>query len=213
MREGSGRRFTCRHACVKAHGRVHLHKWLKRPRLSKMTQWHLFAKGSAIISGCGRYRYELRRVWNDGAPPYVVGMLNPSTANADADDPTITRCMRRAATNGFGSLIVWNLGAGRATDPSVWKRMNDPVGPENNSHIRRILLECRDRGGLALVGWGSHGSHLNRDAVAVAISAEIGVTLHCLGVTKGGHPKHPLYVGYSQSLLRWKALIVENSER
>lgn len=176
-------------------------------------QLNLLPRGSAIISACGSYRYELRRVWKDEAPPCVVGMLNPSTADAAADDPTITRCIRRAEADGYGSLIVWNLGAGRATEPKVWKQMNDPVGPDNSSHIRRILIECRARGGLALVGWGSHGSHLNCDAVAVAIAKEVGITLHCLGVTKGGQPKHPLYVGYDQRPVKWRASDVENSER
>ena len=142
-----------------------------------------------------------------------MGVLNPSTADADANDPTITRCTRRAATEGFGSLIVWNLGAGRATEPKVWKQMNDPIGPDNRFHIRQILMECRERDGLALVGWGSHGSHLNCNSVAVAIAKEVGVTLHCLGVTKGGQPKHPLYVSYNQRPIRWRPTDVENPER
>jgi hypothetical protein len=158
---------------------------------------------SAIISECGRYRYELRRVWNNSLRPYVIGMLNPSTADAESDDPTITRCIRRAETEGCGSLIVWNLGAGRAVDPKIWKSMVDPIGPDNGSHIRRVLIECRERKGLAIVGWGSHGSFLSSDVVAVAIASEVGVVFHCLGVTRRGDPKHPLYVGYAQRPVLW----------
>jgi hypothetical protein len=163
----------------------------------------MLANRSAIISECGSYRYELRRVWNDSIPPYVIGMLNPSTADAQLDDPTIARCMKRAAILGYGSLIVWNLGAGRATDPKVWKLMEDPIGPENESHIRRVLTECRERKGIAVVGWGTHGSFMARDAVAIAIAGEVGVVLHCLGVTNQGQPKHPLYVGYAQRPTLW----------
>jgi hypothetical protein len=172
----------------------------------------MLANRSAIVSGCGSYRYELRRIWNDSQPPYVIGMLNPSTANAEFDDPTITRCMRRAATQGYGSIIVWNLGAGRATDPKVWKSMDDPIGPDNASHIRRVLTECRGRNGLALVGWGTHGSFLARDAAAVAIAREVGVVLHCLGVTKQGYPKRPLYVGYAQRPVEWPAKYGDKAE-
>jgi hypothetical protein len=33
---------------------------------------------SAVISPCGRFRYELRREWDERLPPFVAGMLNPS---------------------------------------------------------------------------------------------------------------------------------------
>ncbi|MBR1088768.1 DUF1643 domain-containing protein [Bradyrhizobium manausense] len=181
--------------------------------MSELTQLNFLTRGSAIISACGTYRYELRRIWNDSKPPCVLGMLNPSTADAEIDDPTITRCVRRAAASGFGSLIVWNLGAGRATDPKVWKQMRDPIGPQNSMHIRRILVECRERKGLALVGWGAHGSHMGCAEIAIAIANEVGVILHCLGVTKDGQPKHPLYVGYSEQPVRWKLCRVEKPER
>jgi hypothetical protein len=143
-------------------------------------------------------------VWNDDLPPYVSGMLNPSTADAEIDDPTIIRNWRRAEAMACGSLIVWNLGAGRATSPSDWKAMPDPIGPENDVHIRRILTECRERNGMAVVGWGTHGSFMDRDKVVTEIARAIGVTFCCLGTTKAGHPKHPLYIARTQGLLEWK---------
>jgi len=163
-------------------------------------------KKSATISACGLYRYELRREWDNSLPPYVSGMLNPSTADGEIDDPTIIRNWRRAEANGCGSLIVWNLGAGRATDPEDWKSMSDPIGPENDAYIHRILTECRVRQGLAVVGWGTHGAFMGRDKEAGKIAAEIGVPLFCLGVTKVGQPKHPLYIATAQPLVEWKSL-------
>ncbi len=158
---------------------------------------------SAIISPCGLYRYELRREWDDSLPPYVSGMLNPSTADHEIDDPTIIRNWRRAERLGYGSLIVWNLGAGRATEPADWKRMRDPIGPENNAHIRRILTECKERNGLAVVGWGAHGDHFNRARQVAQIAGEVGIKFQCLGTTKSGQPKHPLYIANEQPLVRW----------
>jgi hypothetical protein len=140
----------------------------------------LFIQTSAIISDCGTYRYELRRIWDDSKPPYVSGMLNPSTADDKINDPTIVRNIRRAQANGCGSLIVWNLGAGRASDPEVWKAMADPIGPENNTHIERILKECRARHGIAAVGWGNDGSFMGRDKVAIRIAAKVGVVFRLL---------------------------------
>ncbi|MGM4925230.1 DUF1643 domain-containing protein [Tardiphaga sp. 804_B3_N1_9] len=164
---------------------------------------NLFETSSAVISKCGSFRYELRRIWNDALPPYVSGMLNPSTADAELDDPTIRRNIQRARVMGFGSLIVWNLGAGRATEPRVWKSLADPIGPDNDLHIRRVLEECRDRNGLAVAGWGNHGSFMQRDEVVAQMANEIGVVFHCLGVTKFGHPKHPLYVAKSTDPVLW----------
>jgi len=163
----------------------------------------LFEQSSAILSTCGSFRYELRRVWDTTRPPYVSGMLNPSTADAERDDPTIRRNRNRAEALGYGSLIAWNLGAGRATEPSVWKKLADPIGPENDDHIRRILQECADRNGLAVVGWGNHGSFLGRDRIVTEIARRIGLDLHCLGKTKFGHPRHPLYVAYSYRPELW----------
>ncbi len=158
---------------------------------------------SAIISDCGLYRYELRRGWDDALPPYVLGMLNPSKADAEIDDPTIVRSCRRAEAMGYGALIVWNLGAGRATNPNDWKAMADPIGPENDAHIRRILIECRDRNGIASIAWGAHGSFRGRDRVALEIAVEVGVVFHCLGTTKSGQPRHPLYISNGQPLIKW----------
>jgi hypothetical protein len=162
-----------------------------------------FVHKSAIISSCECFRYELRRVWNDDLPPYVSGMLNPSVADAEIDDPTIVRNLRRAEALGCGSLIVWNLGAGRATRPDHWMGMADPIGPDNDFHIRRVLTECHNREGIAVVGWGRRGSFMNRDKIVKEIASEVGLVFSCLGTTKGGQPKHPLYVARTQRLVRW----------
>jgi len=146
---------------------------------------------------------ELRREWDDQLPPFVAGLLNPSTADGETDDPTVIRVWLRAEASGCGSLILWNLGAGRATDPKQWMRMADPIGAENDAHIRRILIECRDRRGIAFVGWGAHGSFLGRDRIVTRVAREVGIALHCLGTTKEGQPRHPLYVAAAQPLVPW----------
>jgi len=163
----------------------------------------LLMRRTAVISPCGLYRLELRRIWDDALPPFMAGMLNPSKADAEIDDPTVVRGWRRAERLGCGSYVVWNLGAGRATDPKDWKAMADPIGPENDAYIRRLLTECKERNGIAFVGWGEHGSFMNRDKRAVEIAREVGIEFQCLGVTKSGQPKHPLYVASAQELMPW----------
>lgn len=168
---------------------------------------------SAIISQDGLHRYELRREWARNLPPFVAGMLNPSKADAEVDDPTITRVVKRALSLGCGSIIVWNLGAGRATDPDDWKKMADPLGPENATYIRCILSECRRRSGIAFVGWGNHGSYRHLDLLAIQIAQEVDVELKCLGVTKSGQPKHPLYISAAQELVPWVSIVDDRKRK
>jgi hypothetical protein len=119
-------------------------------------------KTSAVLSSDGRYRYELWRSWgpHDGsaAPCLHVIMLNPSTADAEQDDPTIRRCITLAKRLSFLQLIVTNLFAFRATSPRDLMRAAHPIGPDNDAHIRRGAA----LGDVTLVAWGAHGGYLRR---------------------------------------------------
>jgi hypothetical protein len=160
-------------------------------------------KSTAAFSLDGLYRYELRREWDTQLPPLVCIMLNPSTADQYKNDPTIARVMHRASRMGFGSVIIGNLGAGRATKPSDWKQMVDPIGPENKRTLRRMLYEAHDRGGKVMIGWGANAPP-DLAYYVLGIACHIGVKLYCLGTTMGGHPLHPLHVPYSVPLRRFR---------
>jgi hypothetical protein len=168
-----------------------------------ISQLRLFKRSSAVFSKCEYYRYRLDRVWDDSLPPLTFGMLNPSTADHEHNDPTIERCERRAMALGFGSLVVWNLFAFRATNPKVLREQTDPIGPENNRFIQEILGESKERRGKVVVGWGAFGQHLQRHLEVLDLARGLGVSLYCLGVTAGGQPQHPLYVSYSRKLAAW----------
>jgi hypothetical protein len=149
---------------------------------------------SALISDCGRYRYELIRQWDEGLPPLTFIMLNPSTADATLDDPTIRRCIRFARERGFGVLRVLNLFAFRATDPAQMRAQDDPVGPDNDKHLRSAITGARDAKAPVIAAWGVHGAYKGRDVTVRALARECDVSLTCLGRTRDGHPRHPLYV-------------------
>jgi hypothetical protein len=159
-------------------------------------------RGSAIFSADGLYRYELRRVWAPSRPPYCAIMLNPSTADARKNDPTVLRQIKRAVKLGYGSLIVLNVGAGRNTDPRKWKAMDDPIGPLNMSRIRTVFQEIARARGIIVAGWGNHAP-LDTVRRIDGIAQRCGVSIHCLGVTAQGHPIHPLYVSYDRSPVLW----------
>ncbi|WP_432444926.1 DUF1643 domain-containing protein [Rhizobium leguminosarum] len=111
-------------------------------------------------------------------------MLNPSTADHEIDDPTIIRNVRRAQALNCGSLIVWNLFAYRSTNPALMKSVSDPVGADNDRWIAAALLECKERSGIAVVGWGAYSLLLGRDRQVYLRAKDLGVSLLCLGTTK-----------------------------
>jgi hypothetical protein len=152
--------------------------------------------GTAIISPDGVYRYRLtRRIpcvlrW---IKPVMFCMLNPSKATAEVDDPTIRRCIGFAKSWCCTELIVVNLFALRATDPKELLTHPSPVGPENDDHILRAAAETKP-GGMIVAAWGTHGELYGRDAAVRVLLEQAGYEIFCLGTTKGGFPRHPLYV-------------------
>lgn len=154
-------------------------------------------RGSASISECGSYRYCLRREWDTTLPAVLFVGLNPSTATATIDDPTIRRCVRFAKDWGFGSLVMANLFAYRATDPAVLCSVVDPIGPKNDWWLSFL----RSRVELVIAAWGTNGGLLCRDAKVISKLPN----LHCLGLTKSGHPRHPLYLPAATEPIRFHA--------
>ena len=157
------------------------------------------APSTAIYSDCERYRYSLTRVWDDGGKRVNFVMLNPSTATEVQNDPTVERCERRARTLGFGSFAVTNIFAWRDTDPKAMRAAADPVGPDNDTAI----LERAAWADHVIAAWGTHGAHLGRGEQVAALLAGLARPLFHLGLSKAGHPKHPLYLPYTQSPEPW----------
>lgn len=153
---------------------------------------------AAVLSKCGQYRYSLKRSWMLGSGAVMFVMLNPSTADANLDDPTIRRCIGFAKDWGYQRLIVTNLFALRSTDRRGLLSAVDPVGDENDQYI----LDMASQADRIVLAWGSlewvpksHRTDFEMQAIGTAELLEFTPeTLHCLGTTKDGSPRHPLYV-------------------
>lgn len=161
------------------------------------------APSEAVYSDCKDYRYLLTRTWNDKGSRVLFIMLNPSTATEVQNDPTVERCERRARTLGFGAFRVTNIFAYRATDPRDMRAAADPVGPENDKMILDSASDWIRKEDRIICAWGAHGDYLNRGLEIKNLLFESGMPLYHLGLTKAGHPKHPLYIGYSQQPNLW----------
>lgn len=147
-------------------------------------------------SRCDAYRYGLTRVWDAGSPAMLFIMLNPSTADEHRNDPTVARCETRARQMGYGGVMVANLFAFRATRPQDLKQAADPKGDLNDA----LLLHWVGHAGLTVAAWGVHGSHQNR---CRDIAHALGPSVFHLGLTKDGHPRHPLYVSFTTEPALW----------
>jgi hypothetical protein len=158
----------------------------------------------AGFSPCGRYRYWLERRFDglalgDG-PAAVHILMNPSTADIDFDDPTVRGCMERGRLWGFGSVVILNAFAYRATNPKRLMEVDDPVGPDNDATIVRFL----PRAGRLVVGWGELPKPLRGRGDALAgLLQRLGAHPLCFGVNKSGAPRHPLFQRRDAVLEPW----------
>ena len=152
----------------------------------------------AVLSDDGRYRYLLwRNEWHlstRGLLGFV--MLNPSTADARTDDPTIRRCLGFARRLEYGGILVANVFAWRATDPRNLPRSTDEAfGPDNAISLAMVAEVCP----VVVAAWGAHP---RASDLAQRVLGIVG-PLYCLGTTKSGAPRHPLYIRRDAVLSPW----------
>lgn len=157
----------------------------------------------AIFSPCRQYRYLLRRRVGFGERSCLFVMLNASKADEQRNDPTIRRDIGFAKAWGYGWLEAVNIFAWAATDPRELYKVDDPIGPENDHYIAEAAL----RNDIVIVAWGNHGAYLGRGQEVMQMLLGIcpGKIYH-LGLTKEGHPRHPLYVSRATPLERLEAI-------
>jgi hypothetical protein len=159
---------------------------------------------SASLSHDGRYRFELTREWDRDRASVLFIMLNPSTADAKEDDPTIRRCIGFARCWGFGKLVVANLSPLRATNPDeLLKHRHDRFAWQaNRGSIKRLAEEAA----MTVLAWGAHKAVQSDGWSVSGLTWNLPIDwreARCLGMTKRGHPKHPLYVAAATPPLSW----------
>ena len=148
------------------------------------------------LSACWTFRYRLWRQWAGGSRLVFV-MLNPSTADATVDDPTIRKCIGFAKRLGYDGIEVVNLFAYRATDPADLKRAGWPVGPENDNHIRAAC----SRAPLVICAWGANAVGHPRVVDVLNLLHDTGRDVCALKINRDGTPAHPLMLPYSANVV------------
>ncbi len=158
------------------------------------------ASAGAVFSDCELYRYRLWRVWDNSKPKACFVMLNPSIADENQLDPTVTRCKKRAQALGYGGFEVANIFAYRSTDQSVLKKLSDPQGPDNEQAIIDAVKGCA----IAICAWGITGSLKDTGPrTRERINSFHPGKLHYLKLNSDGSPTHPLYLKYTLQPTLW----------
>lgn len=160
------------------------------------------SRAFAWFTACGRYRYILGRSWNPNAKPMAVCMLNPSTADERVVDPTVRKCIHFAQRDGYGAIIVVNLYALRATDPKFLKigheRKEDVVGRFNDAVLGQL-----SKLDTAIAAWGAPKWAFVEERIAQVRAMH--PKWQCLGRSKDGHPRHPLYLPNDAAVSPWSS--------
>lgn len=164
-------------------------------------------KGWARMSEDGLYRYVLGRSWSEGEHRLLWVMLNPSTADALVDDPTIRRCIGFAQREGYDELEVVNLYAYRATKPAELLAAHHRGVHIEGSDNATTIADAIAAADAVVVGWGAWLDTIVRvgpSRLHVERQAHMrSRPVFCLGTTATGQPRHPLYVKGDQPLVPW----------
>lgn len=149
-----------------------------------------------------RYLLEPKIESNPNGPVVLFGMCNPSKASHLRSDNTVTRCIGFAEKLKARKLIVVNMCALISTDPDLLYQAKDPAGPENPKWIMEAIAEAD----ILIVGWGALTKKQRlffQPSIDVFYDASREKGLHCLGATKTGDPRHPLYLAANTELVSW----------
>jgi len=165
-------------------------------------------QNACSFSDCRKYRYTLLHQWDElfERRRAIFICLNPSTADENKLDPTLTRIKSFSERLGANEFLMLNIFAYRATDPKDMMAVADPIGPENDAHIQTAITEAYElnQGGLDIIGgWGNHGLHRNRQVAFLELMLPYRklpkLNIACLGKNANQTPKHPLYIAANRN--------------
>lgn len=149
-------------------------------------------RNECIFSEDRKYRYVLKHSWTDffdvEEKPIAWIALNPSTADENKLDPTLTRIKKFSSKFGFNTFYMLNLFAYRSTDPNNMLIQEDPIGKDNDIWIKNICGKCN----VVVCCWGTLGNHRKRQNDVLNLVKDYN--LNYLSLNKDGTPKHPLYL-------------------
>lgn len=143
-----------------------------------------------------------------GKKPLIFIGLNPSTANSEKPDRTITKVLNFTENFGYDSFIMINLYPFRTPYPSqLPAKLDLTLHSENIKQIKKLLKKYKKPDIVAC--WGAK---INARPYLLTCYQEIFKSIkplvgnvYSLGkLTKHGHPRHPSRISYKNRLNNFK---------
>lgn len=160
---------------------------------------NLFEDNGAQFSDCKEYRYMLWRIWNPKKPKALIIGLNPSTANARHDDPTIRRLKTLMRKIGYGGFYMCNLYPQITPFP---KNLNLERNYSQLIENRAIIKGLAEKVNIIIFAWGAFPeAELEGDYLSLIFAHKAW----CFGHNQNGSPKHPLYLSNRTKLIKYQS--------
>lgn len=161
----------------------------------------LFTAAGATFPVAG-YRTHLFRAWGEGPRLCVIGQ-NPSRADAERSDATVTRCCRRARNLGLAGLDMANIYPFVTPYPDEMFAGADPLGLAHGIDADAAILDVAARAGMVIAAWGGDRRQLARVQHVRKLLHDAGIAVHALGFTQDGSPRHPSRLAYAVQAELW----------
>ena len=141
------------------------------------------------------YRYTLSRTWDERKPRWLWVCLNPLPEDPYKPSLLTSRLTSFTTDGGGGGWFLAHLYAWRASKPEDLFMMPEAqrIGPRNDLSLLEFAQDAQKYQGRIVAAWGAHPKARGRSAEVLKILRRYR-TVHCLGLTKAGFPRHPLYV-------------------
>jgi hypothetical protein len=159
----------------------------------------------AKFSPCKKYRLQLWRLWDDQLPIIMFLMLNPSSADAHNDDPTIRRCVNFTKNWGYGGFYIGNLYPLISSKPKLLLESLSVSHSENKLNLDEMAEKC-DK---IICAWGNF-EIVKKLGIPNDFLIDYKNKLYYISKSKNETPKHPLYLKSSLKLKKYNKLNINN---
>lgn len=140
-----------------------------------------------------------------GNNPLICIGINPSTAEPDKLDRTLTRVRDVAQHNKYDGWIMLNVYPSRKTNPNdLSKSRDDKIAARNIKEIKKILTKYPNSD--IWCAWGNiveKRKYLKTSLKELLEIIPLNRKLLCICYTKKKHPKHPLYCKKDSQLINF----------
>lgn len=150
------------------------------------------------------HRYYLSRIWDEKMSKMLFIGINPSTADGEKDDHTVSRLVKFCQSWGFGGFYIVNLYSFISPEPedmidhynNLTNKMEKALHKQNMAVALRYGRICS----MITFMWGAGIPNQTQADKYIRTFRDA----YCFGKTREGHPKHPLFLASHTQLTKFR---------